>query len=164
MPSRSNATQGTESEIDEVLKARRARQFEWERAIDVDRSSDVNEQANEIQAIENLAEQLRGDGAGEATTTQEIAKLTAGHEADLERNTQAQAEHERYIDKLLEQQRQRLLDEEQQQQIDRDRDNDRDPGRDPCIEQAIQEAQERQQAWEQGIDQNRDNDRGLGIE
>jgi conjugative relaxase-like TrwC/TraI family protein len=185
MPSRSNATQGTESEIDEVLKARRGRQFEWERAIDVDRSGDVSEQAREIQAIENLAEQLRGEGAGEATITKEIAKQTAGREADLERNTQAQAEHERYIDKLLEQQRQRLLDAEAPREIDRHRDTERDPDtkqveqasrepeqvertekpeRDPYIEQAIQQARDRQQAWEQGIDPDRDNDRGYGIE
>ncbi len=123
-PSPSNTTQATTSEIDEMLQARRGRQFEWERAIDVDRSGDVNEQAAEIQAIEHLAEHLRNEGASEATITQEIAKQTAGREADLERNTHAQAEHERYIDKVLEQQRQRLLDEEQHL----DRDNDRDLG------------------------------------
>ena len=123
-PAPSNATQATTSEIDEMLKARRGRQFEWERAIDVDHSGDVNQQAREIQAIENLAEHLRHEGATEATITKEIAKQTAGREADLERNTQAQAEHERYIDKVLEQQRQRLLDEEQHL----DRDNDRDLG------------------------------------
>jgi hypothetical protein len=120
----SNATQATTSEIDEMLQARRGRQFEWERTIDVDRSGDVNEKAQEIQAIEHLAEHLRNEGAGEATITKEIAKQTAGREADLERNTQAQAEHERYIDKILEQQRQRLLDEEQHL----DRGDDRDLG------------------------------------
>jgi conjugative relaxase-like TrwC/TraI family protein len=171
-PSPSNATQATTSEIDEMLKARRGRQFEWERAIDVDHSGDVDEQAAEIQAIENLAEHLRHEGASEATITKEIAELTAGREADLERNTQAQAEHERYIDKVLEQQRQRLLDEEQQQlnqAKDADRDADRQPERqpverDPYIEQAIQEERDRQQAFEQEIDQDRDNDLGFGIE
>jgi conjugative relaxase-like TrwC/TraI family protein len=95
-----------------------------EHATNVDRSGDVGEQAREVEAIEHLAEHLRNEGASEATITQEIAKQTAGREADLERNTQAQAEHERYIDKVLEQQRQRLLDEEQHL----DRDNDRDLG------------------------------------
>ncbi|HEY5344372.1 MAG TPA: AAA family ATPase [Solirubrobacteraceae bacterium] len=173
IPSRSDATDATASEIDEVLQARRARQFEWERAIDVDRSGDVNEQAQEASAIEHLAEYLRGEGASEATITQEIAKQTAGREADLERNTKAQREHERYIDKVLEQQRKRLLAAEQNQ-INHQRDTatepqDRaapatDPDRDPYIEQAIQAAQERQQAWENGIDPNRDNDRGFRIE
>jgi len=171
--SASSATQGTQSELDEVLEARRARQFEWERAIDVDRSSDVNEQAQEAAAIEHLAEYLRGEGASEATITKEIAKETAGREADLERNTQAQAEHERYIDKVLEQQRKRLLAAEQNQ-INHQRDTAteppdhtgqaRDADRDPYIEQAIQDARDRQQAWEQGIDPDRDNDRGFGIE
>jgi hypothetical protein len=95
-----------------------------EHAIDVGRG-DAGEQAKEIQAIGHLAEHLRcNEGASEATITKEIAKQTAGHEADLERNTQAQAEHERHIDKVLHQQRQRLLDEEQRL----DRDNDRDLG------------------------------------
>jgi conjugative relaxase-like TrwC/TraI family protein len=84
----------------------------------VDRSGYVAEQAREVEAIEHLAERLRNQGAGEATITKEIA----GREAQLERNTQAQAEHERYIDQVLQQQRQRLLDEEQQ--LDRNRDND----------------------------------------
>jgi conjugative relaxase-like TrwC/TraI family protein len=165
----SSATQGTQSELDEVLEARRARQFEWERAIDVDRSSDAREQAREIAAIEHLAEYLRGEGASEATITKEIAKETAGREADLERNTQAQAEHERYIDKVLERQRKRLLTEEQNQ-INHQRDTATEPpdhtppaqnaDRDPYIEQAIQDAQDRQQAWENGIDPDHDNDRG----
>jgi conjugative relaxase-like TrwC/TraI family protein len=193
IPSPCNASHATESEIDEVLQARRERQFDWQRAIDVDRSGNADEQAQEVQAIEHLAEQLRGEGASEATITQEIAKQTTGREAALERNTHAQAEHERYIDKVLGQQRQRLLDEEQQH-IDRrntdlqaastpepDREPQRDqpaqiePGEqnidqakdadhDPYIEQAIQDAQDRQQAWEQGIDQDRDNDRSFGIE
>jgi conjugative relaxase-like TrwC/TraI family protein len=184
----SNTTQGTEREIDEVLKARLARQLDWQRAIDVDRSGNVDEQAKEAEAIENLAEQLRAEGAGEATITKEIAKQTAGREADVERNTQAQREHERHIDRILEQQRQRLLDSEIPREIDRDRDNDRDsdaehaeqtthdpthehaeqadresehaeqPERDPYIEQAIQQARDRQQAWEQGIDQDRENE------
>ncbi len=93
-----------------------------EHATNVDRSGDVGEQAREVEAIEHLAEHLRNEGASEATITQEIAKQTAGREVDLERNTQAQAEHERYIDQVLQQQRQRLLDEEQN--LDRDRDND----------------------------------------
>ncbi len=171
IPSPSNATQATTSEIDRMLQARRGRQFEWERAIDVDRSGDVDEQAAEIQAIENLAEHLRNDGASEATITKEIAKQTAGREADLERNTQAQAEHERYIDKVLEQQRQRLLDDEQQHNDrgqgndrDSDRDSDRQPvERDPHIEQAIQEERDRQQAWEHDIAADRDNDRDMGF-
>ena len=116
----SNTTQGTESEIDEVLKARRARQFDWQRPIDVDRSGDVNEQAREVEAIEHLAEQLRAEGASEETITKEIAKQTEGRDAGLERNTQAQREHERHIDKVLNEQRQRLLDEEQRH-IDRDK-------------------------------------------
>ena len=177
IPSRSDVTDATASEIDEVLQARRARQFEWERAIDVDRSGDVNEQAQEASAIEHLAEYLRGEGASEATITKEIAKQTAGREADLERNTQAQAEHERHIDKILGQQRQRVLDSETSRDPDRERDADHDPvseqtekanrdpsNRDPYIQQAIQEAHERQQAFEQGLDPDRDNDRRLGIE
>ena len=169
----SSATQGTQSEIDEVLQARRARQFEWQRAIDVDRSGDVNEQAQEAAAIEHLAEYLRDQGASEATITQEIAKQTAGREADLERNTKAQREHERYIDKVLEQQRQRLLAAEQNQinhQPDTATEQQDHPGhakaadRDPYIEQAIQAARDRQQAWENGIDQDLDNDRGYGME
>ena len=187
----SSATQGTQNELDEVLEARRTRQFEWERAIDVDRSGDVNEQAQEAAAIEHLAECLRREGASEATITKEIAKQTAGREADLERNTQAQAEHERHIDKVLEQQRKRLLDAEAPREIDPHRDAEHDPGpkqaardaapeqasrdpeqveraekpeRDPYIEQAIQQARERQQAWEQDIEPDQHNDRGLGIE
>ncbi len=181
-PSPSNATQATTSEIDEMLQARRGRQFEWESAIDVDRSGDVDEQAAEIQAIEHLAEHLRNEGVSEATITKEIAKQTAGREADLERNTQAQADHERYIDKVLEQQRQRLLDEEQQQ-MNQAKDADRDPAqpepsdpvpdhqpereqveRDPYIEQAVQEERDRQQAFEQDISRDRDNDRDMGFE
>lgn len=169
--SRSNTTQATGSEIDRVLQARQGRQLEWQSAIDIDRSGDVNEQAEEIQVIEDLAESMRNQGASEETITQEIAKMTAGREAALERNTQAQAEHERYIDKVLDEQRQRLLDSEIPRDIDRERDDDRDPyseqaekARDPYIEQAIQDARERQQAWEQGIDPDRDNDRGFGIE
>ena len=180
-PSPSNTTQATTSEIDEMLQARRGRQFEWERAIDVDSSGDVNEQAREIQAIEHLAEHLRNEGAGEATITKEIAKQTAGREADLERNTQAQAEHERYINKILEQQRQRLLDEEHRANQTKDTardlaqcepsdpvpDHQPEPGRaerDLYIELAIQEERDRQQAFEQGIEQERDNDLGFGIE
>jgi hypothetical protein len=181
IPSPSNATQATTSEIDEMLQARRGRQFEWERTIDVDRSGDVNEKAQEIQAIEHLAEHLRNEGASEATITQEIAKQTAGREADLERNTQAQAEHECYIDKVLQQQRQRLLDEEHR--ANQTKDAARDPAqpepsgpvpdhprereqveRDPYIEQAIQEERDRQQAFEQEIERDRDNDLGFGIE
>ncbi len=162
IPSPSNATQGSEREIDEVLQARRARQFDWERAIDVDRAGDVNEQAKEAEAIENLAEQLRREGAGEATITKEIAKQTAGREADLERNTQAQREHEQHIDRILNQQRQRQLDSETAHKPEQAEQPERD--RDPYIEQAIQQARERQQAWEQGIDQDRENDRGFGIE
>jgi hypothetical protein len=182
-PSPSNTTQATTSEIDEMLQARRGRQFEWERAIDVDRSGDVDEQAREAEAIEHLAEHLRNEGAGEATITKEIAKQTAGREADLERNTQAQAEHERYIDKILERQRQRqrLLDEEHR--ANQTKDAGRDPAqpepsnpgpdhqpecerveRDPYIEQAIQEERDRQQAFEQEIERDRDNDLGFGIE
>ena len=168
----SSATQGTQNELDEVLDARRARQFEWERAIDVDRSGDVNEQAQEAAAIEHLAEYLRDQGAGEATITQEIAEQTAGREADLERNTKAQREHERHIDKVLEQQRKRLLAAEQNQ-INHERDTAAEPpdhaghakdaDHDPYIEQAIQEAQERQQAWEHDIGTDRDNDRDMGF-
>ncbi|MGO9247577.1 MAG: hypothetical protein ACLP7W_03165 [Solirubrobacteraceae bacterium] len=172
----SNATQGSESEIQEVLKARQARQFDWQRTIDVDRSGDINEQAREVETIEHLAEQLRREGASEATITQQIATQTAGREADLERNTQAQREHERHIDKVLDQQRQRLLDSEVPREADREQELDRstdhepsatpepDAGRDPYIEQAIQEARERQESWERGIDLDRDNERGYGIE
>jgi conjugative relaxase-like TrwC/TraI family protein len=173
LPSPADATHTTTSEIDEVLQARRARQLEWQRAIDVDNSGDINEQAQEAAAIEQMAESLRNEGASEATITQEIAKQTAGREADLERNTQAQAEHERYIDKLLEQQRKRLLAAELHQ-INHQPDTAtapqdhtapaKNPDRDPYIEEAIQQARERQQAWEQGIDPDRDNDRGFGIE
>jgi conjugative relaxase-like TrwC/TraI family protein len=169
----SNGTDASASEIDEVLQARRGRRFEWERAIDVDRSGDIDEQGQEVAAVEHLAEYMRGEGASEATITKEIAKETAGREADLERNTQASREHERHIDKILEQQRQRLLDEEQNQ-INHQPDATTEPqdhaaqakdaDRDPYVEQAIQEAQDRQQAWENGIDPDRDNDRGVEIE
>jgi|GEM_PF-439564 len=165
-PPRSNASQGSQREIDETLKDRRARQFDWQRAADVDRSGTFDEQSREVEAIEHLAEQLRREGASEATITQQIAKQTAGREADLERNTQAQREHERYIDKVLEQQRQRLLDSEQPRAIEREQDADREhnhdrpaderaapitepePDRDPYIEQAIQEARDRQEGRE----------------
>ena len=159
-PSPSSTSHGSESDMAEVLKARRARQFDWERAVDVDRSGDVNEQAKEAEAIENLAMQLRGEGASEATITKEIAKQTAGREADLERNTRAQREHERHIDKVLSEQRQRLLDSEVPREADREQDLDRstdqrpsatpepDAGRDPYIEQAIQEARDRQEGTE----------------
>jgi conjugative relaxase-like TrwC/TraI family protein len=171
-PPRSNASQGSQREIDETLKDRRARQFDWQRAADVDRSGTFDEQSREVEAVEHLAEQLRREGASEATITQQIAKQTAGREADLERNTQAQREHERYIDKVLEQQRQRLLDSEQPRAIDPEHDPERaaderpaptaeptdgrDPNaeqaekttRDPYIDQAIQEARERQQDHE----------------
>ena len=103
-------------------------------------------------------------------TRRDVAKLTAGSEHQLQPHTQALNEHARYIDKVLEQQRRRLFDEEQQ--LDRDQDNDRehqtdqaqDSGRDPYIEQAIQEERDRQQAFEQGIDNDRDNNLGFGIE
>jgi AAA domain/TrwC relaxase len=131
-PTPPSTSQGTESELVEALKARRARQFEWERAIDVDRSGNAGEQAREAEAIEHLAEQLRAEGATEATVTKEIAKQTAGRAADVERNTQAQAEHERHIDKILRKQRQRLLASEITREIDRDR----DAGRDRDAEQA----------------------------
>jgi conjugative relaxase-like TrwC/TraI family protein len=178
-PPRSNAIRGNEREMDEVVKARRARQFDWQRAADVDRSATFDEQSREVEAIEHLAEQLRREGAGEATITQQIAKQTAGREADLERNTKAQREHERYIDKVLEQQRQRLLDEEQrhtEQAKDTHRDPDRtvgdrpspiaepDADRDPYIEAAIQAEHDRQQAWEhdtepdRGVEPDRDRD------
>ena len=177
IPSPSSTTHATTSEIDEMLQARRGRQFEWEHAIDVDRNGDAGEQAREVEAIEHLAEHLRNEGAGEATITQEIAKQTAGREANLERNTQAQAEHERYIDQVLQQQRQRLLDEEHRanqttgaardpaQPEPSDSVPDHQPEherveRDPYIEQAIQEGRDRQQAFEQ----ERDNDLGFGLE
>jgi conjugative relaxase-like TrwC/TraI family protein len=147
------------SGIDQVLQARQGRQLEWQSAIDVDRSGDVNEQAEEVQAIEDLAESMRSQGASEETITQEIAKLTAGSEHDLQPHTQALNEHGRYIDQVLEQQRQRLLDEEQQHI-----EHAKDTGRDPYIEQAIQEERDSQQAFEQGIDHDRDNDLGFGIE
>ena len=51
-------------------------------AADVDRTATFNEQSREVEAIERLAEQLRREGASEATITQEIAKQTAGREAD----------------------------------------------------------------------------------
>ena len=168
--SQSTATQATGSEIDKVLQARQGRQLEWQSAIDVDRSGDVNEQAQEIQVIEDLAQSMRNQGASEETITQEIAKLTAGSEHDLQPHTQALTQHARYIDQVLEQQRQRLLDEEQhqlelRQGNDRDRQPERQPvERDPYIEQALQQEQERQQAFEQGIDHDRDNDLGYGIE
>jgi hypothetical protein len=122
LSSRSNTSQATGSDIDKMLQARQGRQLEWQSAIDVDRNGDVNEQAEEVQAIEDLAESMRNHGASEQAITKEIANLTAGSEAHLERNTQPQREHERYIDRVLEPQRQRLLDE--QQSIDHNRDND----------------------------------------
>ena len=158
LSTRSTTTQATSSEIDQILQARQARQLEWQNAIDVDRNGDVDEQAKEIQAIEHLAESMRNEGASEDTITQQIAKLTAGHEHDLQPHTQALNEHARHIDKVLEQQRQRLLDEEH------GIDQAKDAGRDPYIEQAIQQERDRQQAFEQGIDHDRDNDLGLGIE
>jgi conjugative relaxase-like TrwC/TraI family protein len=172
LSSRSNTSQPTGGEIDQVLQARQGRQLEWQNAIDVDRSGDVNEQAQEHHAIENLAESMRNEGASEDTITQEIAKLTAGREHDIQPHTQALNEHAQYIDQILEQQRQRLLDSEIPRDIDRERDSDRDPSaaqaekttRHPYIEEAIEQARERQQAFEQGIDQDRDNDLGYGIE
>jgi ATP-dependent exoDNAse (exonuclease V) alpha subunit len=170
LSSPSTATQATGGEIDKVLQARQGRQLEWQNAIDVDRSGDVNEQAEEIQAIEDLAESMRNQGASEETITQEIAKMTAGSEHELQPHTQALNEHERYIDQVLEQQRQQLLDEDHQLARDQDNDPNRQPnqaqhsGRDPYIEQAIQQERDRQQAFEQGIDPDRDNDLGLGIE
>jgi conjugative relaxase-like TrwC/TraI family protein len=171
--SHSKGTQATGGEMDQVLQARQGRQLEWQNAIDVDHNGDVNEQAEEIQAIEDLAESMRNQGASEETITKEIAELTARSEHDLQPHTQALTEHERYIDKVLDQQRQRLLDEEQQhiyaQEPDREPQQHQlsqlDRGeRDPYIEQAIQEERDRQQAFEQGIDQDRDNDLGFGIE
>jgi conjugative relaxase-like TrwC/TraI family protein len=161
------------SGIDQVLQARQGRQLEWQSAIDVDRSGDVNEQAEEVQAIEDLAESMRSQGASEETITQEIAKLTARSEHDLQPHTQALNEHERYIDQVLEQQRQRLLDEDQQhihpQEPDRESGPNQqaqlEPGeRDSYIEQAIQEERDHQQALERGIEQERDDDLGFGIE
>lgn len=163
----------TGAEINQVLQARQGRQLEWQRAIDVDHSGDVNEQAKEIQAIENVAEHLRNEGASEETITKEIAKLTAGRDAHLERNTQPQREHERYIDRVLEQQRGRLLDEELQHikqthaqeanAQERDREGQQNQPtqleRDPYIEQAIQEERDRQQAWERDTKPDRDVDR-----
>jgi conjugative relaxase-like TrwC/TraI family protein len=158
LSSPSNTTQPG-SGIDQVLQARRGRQLEWQSAIDVDHNGDVNEQAEEIQAIEDLAESMRNQGASEETITQEIAELTAGSEHDLQPHTQALNEHARYIDKVLEQQRQRLLDEEQQHI-----EHAKDSGRDPYIEQAIQEERDRQQELERGVEQEPDNDLGFGME
>lgn len=158
------------SGVDQVLQARQGRQLEWQSAIDVDHSGDVNEQAEEVQVIEGLAESMRNQGVSEETITQEIAKLTARSEHDLQPHTQALTEHDRYIDQVLEQQRQRLLDDEQQLAHDQDNgreyqpDQAQDSSRDPYIEQAIQEERDRQQAFEQDIDQDRDNDLGYGIE
>ena len=135
----------------------------------MDRSGTSRNKARKSGRFEHLAEQLRGEGASEATITKEIAKQTAGRDADLERNTQAQREHEHHIDKVLEPQRRRLLDAEEPHQIDRDQEVNRstdersprtaepDSGRDhvaeqaenatrdPYIEQAIQEARDGQQ-------------------
>ncbi len=165
----SNAHRGSERDIDDVVKARRGRQLEGERAIDVDRSGTFDEQGKEAAAIQRRAEQLRGEGASEATVTKQIAKQTEGPDAGLERKTQAQREHENHIDKILEPQRRRLRDAEEPQRIDRDQEVDRstderpprtpepDAGRDavteqaekttrdPYIEQAIQEARDGQQ-------------------
>jgi predicted SPOUT superfamily RNA methylase MTH1 len=111
---------------------------------------DLGQQGLDTDAIERLADRMRQSGAQEATITKrlaqdrtaepeqtveqpelqhstEIAKQTAGSEADVERNTQAQAEHERHIDKVLSQQRQRLLDSEAPRDPGRERDTDRDP-------------------------------------
>jgi hypothetical protein len=111
-----------------------------------------------------------------ACSQREEYSRNVGREADLERNTQAQAEHERCIDQVLQQQRQRLLDSEVPRDVDRGQDLDLstderpapitepDAGRDPYIEQVIQEARDRQESWERVIDPDRDNDRGFGIE
>ncbi len=113
---------------------------------------------------------MRNEGASEETITQEIAKLTARGEHDIQPHTQALTEHARYIDQILEQQRQQLLDEDHQLARDQDNDPNRQPNqaqhseRDPYIEQAIQQERDRQQAFEQGIDPDRDNDLGYGIE
>jgi conjugative relaxase-like TrwC/TraI family protein len=171
-PSPSHAGPRTESAIDEVLTERLARQSDWERAIDVDRNGNATEQAKEIAAIEHLAQQLRGEGANETTITKQLAKLTAGREAVLERNTKAQREHERHIDKILKQQRQQIRGEEHQHnnqgntqpQAATTPETDRQQQHDPYIEQAIQDARDRQQNWEQGISPDQDNDRGYGIE
>ena len=158
LSSPSTATQATGSEIDKVLQARQGRQLEWQSAIDVDRSGDVNEQAEEVQAIEDLAELMRNQGASEETITKEIAELTAGSEHDLQPHTRALDEHARYIDQVLEQQRQRLLDEDQQHI------HAQEPDREPHIEQAIQEERDRQQELERGVEQEPDNDLGFGME
>ena len=167
---RSTAAQATSDEIDQVLQARQGRQLEWQNAIDVDRNGNPDEQANEIQVIEDLAESMRNEGASEEMITKEISKLTAGSENDLQPHTQALNEHAQYIDRILEQQRQRLLDEDQQLGRDQANDPERQPDqlepgqRDPYIEQAIQEERDRQQAFEQGIDPERDDGLGFGIE
>ena len=170
----SNASHATPSEINQMLNARQARQFWWEHTIDVDRSGHPEEKEQEIQAIENLAEHLRNEGASETTITKEIADQTGGRDAHLERNTKAQTEHERYIDKVLKQQRGRLLDEEQrhfEQAKNAEHDPDRTTGdrpspiaepdaeRDSYIEAAIQQERDRQQAWERDTEPDRDQQR-----
>jgi hypothetical protein len=110
----------SEGELSRVLQERRARQLEWERFNDVDRTGNLNEKTREIATIEKLAEHLRGEGADEATITKAIAKQTAGPEAALESNTRVQRDHEKHIEKILDKQRKRLID--QQPKFDRDQD------------------------------------------
>jgi conjugative relaxase-like TrwC/TraI family protein len=123
---------GSDSELSQVLRERRVRQFEWQRFNDVDRTGNVNEKAREVEAIEKLAEHLRGQGADEATITKAIAKQTAGPEAALERNTKVQRDHEKHIEKILDKQRKRLIDHELA--LDRNRDLYPTADRSPEIE------------------------------
>lgn len=73
---------------------RRLKTAQWQNAIDMDRTGDAGEQAEEVQAIEDLAELMRNQGAGEGTITKEIAQVTAGREADIQPHTQALTEDE----------------------------------------------------------------------
>jgi conjugative relaxase-like TrwC/TraI family protein len=123
---------GSDSELNQVLQERRARQFEWERFNDVDRTGDLNEKAREVETIEKLAEHLRGQGADEATITKAIAKQTAGPEAALERNTKVQRDHQKHIEKILNKQRKRLIDQELA--LDRNRDLYPPADRSPAVE------------------------------
>jgi conjugative relaxase-like TrwC/TraI family protein len=138
-----------------------------------DRTGDLNEKAREVETIENLAEQLRREGADEPTITQEIAKQTAGPGAAWERNTQAQRDHEKHIESVLDKQRKQLIDKglvvdcaesldpptvETPQPVDQAGERREE------IQAAIEAEQERQQNWQRGIEPDNDLDHGFGIE
>ena len=113
---------------------------------------DLGEQGLDTRTIQRLAERMQRSRAQEASITEEVSEHTPERSAEIT------------------EQRQRLLDEDQQHvhnAQEPDHKHQQHPlergDRDPYIERAIHEARDRQDSWERGIDPDRDNDLEFGI-